>query len=111
MTVTELAASCGFTIAAQADPDRPVDGCYCGDLLSWVMGRAQADCAWITIMSNVNVVAVGSLADVACVILSEGVTADEKLLETARVKGVNILYSEKPTYETATAVYRATGAA
>ena len=111
MTVTELAAACGFTVAAGPDTDRPVDGCYCGDLLSWVMGRAQADCAWITIMSNVNVVAVGSLADVACVILSEGVTADEKLLETARVKGVNILYSEKPTYETATAVYRATGAA
>ena len=23
--------------------DRAVTGCYCGDLLSWVMGRAKAD--------------------------------------------------------------------
>ena len=107
MTVTELANACGFTPAASPDADRPVEGCYCGDLLSWVMGRAQADCAWITIMSNVNVIAVASLADVACVILAEGVTLEDKLLETALAKGVNVLYSPDPIYETATKVYRA----
>ena len=107
MTVTELANACGFAPAASPDADRPVDGCYCGDLLSWVMGRAKADSAWITIMSNVNVIAVASLADVACVILAEGVTLEEKLLETARAKGVNVLLSAAPVYETAVAVARA----
>lgn len=45
---------------------------YCGDLLSWVMGRAKSGNAWITIMNNINVVAVASLADVTCVIFAEG---------------------------------------
>ena len=81
--------------------EREIKGVYIGDLLSWVMGRAKADDAWITIMSNINIAAVASLADVACVILAEGVTLDSSVTETAKAKGVNILSSEKPAYETA----------
>lgn len=102
MKVVELASSCGFKALCMPDGDRQVSGAYIGDLLSWVMGRARADSAWITIMSNVNVVAVASLADVACVILAEGVTLEDELIKTATDKGVNILKSELPAYETAT---------
>ena len=101
MTVTELAAKCGFKEIALPDPEREVDGVYIGDLLSWVMGRANADCAWITIMSNVNVIAVASLSDAACVILAEGVVPDSEITELAKAKGINLLSSQHPTYETA----------
>ena len=104
MTVNLLAEKCGFTPTALPDPDREINGCYIGDLLSWVMGRAQADEAWITIMSNINIVAVASLADVSCVILAEGVTAPENVRSAAEAKGVNILISDKPAFETAKAI-------
>ena len=104
MTVNELCEKCSFTAVVLADGDREIGGCYIGDLLSWVMGRAKADDAWITIMSNVNIIAVASLADVACVILSEGVTLDADIIETAKQKEINILYSAKPSYETAVVV-------
>lgn len=81
--------------------ERNVSGAYIGDLLSWVMGRANEDNAWITIMSNVNVIAVASLSDVACVILAEGVALDETLKQTAIQKGINVLSSKLPAYETA----------
>ena len=84
--------------------DREVTGGYVGDLLSWVMGRAKADSAWITIMSNINIVAVASLTDVACIILAEGVTVDDNIKATAQAKGVNILCSQLPAYETALAI-------
>lgn len=103
MTVKLLAQECGFTVAALPDGDREINGCYIGDLLSWVMGRAQADEMWITIMSNINIVAVASLTDVACIVLAEGVTVDENIIKTAENKGINILMSDKPAYETATA--------
>jgi serine kinase of HPr protein (carbohydrate metabolism regulator) len=74
---------------------------YIGDLLSWVMGRAQMDNAWITIMSNVNVIAVATLADTSCVVLAEGVAMPEELVQTAEAKDVNILSSAEPIYETA----------
>ena len=100
MKVCELQAH-GFTPIALPDGDRVIDGVYIGDLLSWVMGRAQMDNAWITIMSNVNVIAVASLADTSCVILAEGVDLPGELVETALQKGVNILGSSQPIYETA----------
>jgi hypothetical protein len=82
-------------------PDREINGAYMGDLLSWVMGRAGEDNAWITIMSNINVVAVASLADVSCVVLSEGVTMEKDVLDTAEQKEINVLMSAAPSYETA----------
>lgn len=102
MTVKNLAEfSKDFTAVTLPQPDRLVSGVYIGDLLSWVMGRAEADCAWITIMSNVNVIAVASLADTACIILAEGVSLDEEVMKTAEAKGINILSSSLPSYETA----------
>ena len=52
-------------------------------------------------MNNVNVIAVASLSDTACVILSEGVTLSEDIKSTAEKKGVNVLTTEKSTYEAA----------
>ena len=98
MTVKELATKCGFDAIAMPDPDREVVGAYIGDLLSWVMGRASADNAWITIMSNVNVVAVASLSDVSCVILAEGVTPEESVIAAAESKGINMLRSGLAIY-------------
>ena len=101
LTVKELSQMQGFRAVAMPDADREISGIYIGDLLSWVMGRAKADDAWITIMSNINIIAVASLADVSCIILSEGVTVDDDIIATARQKDVNILSSALPSYETA----------
>ena len=104
LTVKELSQMQGFRAVAMPDADREISGIYIGDLLSWVMGRAKADDAWITIMSNINIVAVASLADVACIILAEGVNLDSSVVETAKAKGVNIIASQLPAYETAVAL-------
>ena len=99
--VSELIAKAGFKAVTLPDADREIKGAYAGDLLSWVMGRAKADDVWITIMSNINVVAVASLADVACVVLAEGVHLYEEIKQTALAKDVNIISSGMPIYETA----------
>ena len=101
MTVKTLAEKIGLKPLLLPCGEREVNGVYCGDLLSWVMGRAECDNAGITIMSNVNVVAVASLLDVSCVILAEGVALDEDALKAATEKQINLLVSDKSTYETA----------
>lgn len=101
MTVSALCEQCGFTAIALPEGDREINGCYIGDLLSWVMGRACEGNAWITIMSNINIVAVASLVDTSCIILSEGVTLHEDVVKTAETKGVNIISSSLASYETA----------
>ncbi len=101
MTVNELIEKTNFGVVTLPEPQRRINGVYIGDLLSWVMGRAKADDAWITIMSNINVVAVASLADVACVILAEDVLLDKATVKAAEDKGINVLKTNFPIYETA----------
>lgn len=101
MTTAELKQALSLTEFCLPTPDAQVTGGYAGDLLSWVMGRAQAGDCWITIMSNLNVAAVALMADTACVLLSEGVSPDAALLDKAKAQGVNLLGSAKSTFELA----------
>jgi hypothetical protein len=98
MTVKELANRFGYEVVCMPEPDREVTGGYAGDLLSWVMGRAESGDAWVTIMSNLNIVAVASLADPSCIVLSEGVTLDDGVKERAEQQSVNIVKSSKNTF-------------
>ena len=102
MTVKDLAEQFGYRILCLPEANREVKGGYAGDLLSWVMGRLEADQAWVTIMSNVNIVAVASLADPSCIILSENVLPDDEVLTRAQQQGINILVSDKDTFSVCT---------
>ena len=101
MTVENFAKEFGYEVLCLPDPNRNVDGGYAGDLLSWVMGRLGEGSAWITIMSNVNIVAVAALTDPCCIILSEGVAPDDGVIERAASQGVNLLRSQKDTFSVA----------
>ena len=98
MTVRELVSAMDLKIICMPDGDREVTGGYAGDLLSWVMGRAQSGDVWVTIMSNINIVAVATLADPACIVLSEGVSVDQNVIDKACSVGVNILSSKEDTF-------------
>ena len=101
MTVSELLEKTDLREITVPDGEREITGVYIGDLLSWVMGRAQSGDAWITIMSNNNSIAVASLADTACIILAEGVVLDDDIKAVAEAKDINVLGSDKTAYEIA----------
>jgi len=79
---------------------------YCCDLLSIAMGRAPADSVWVTVMSNVNTLAVASLADIACIVFAEGSTLDEMTLQKAKIQGITILYTDLPIFDAALAIHQ-----
>ena len=102
LTVNELITKAGFDTANKTPPqDREIKSVYCCDLLSVVMGKAPADSAWVTVMGNVNVVAVCSLADTACVVVADGAEVDENAVAKADEHGVFILRSGLPVFEAA----------
>lgn len=103
MKVSELTKKLALEVLNDGG-DKEIKGCYIGDLLSWVMGRASEGDAWITIMSNINIVAVAQLFDAACIILCEGVTPDEGVISRASSEGITVLRTEKSAYETAVAL-------
>ena len=98
MTVRELANILGATTVAESDFEREIIGGYAGDLLSFVMGRAMPNCAWYTIMTNVNVCAVATLTDCAVVIICEDCTADQLLIERAKSQGINVIATSLDIY-------------
>ena len=58
MTVQELADSGLFALENEGDTmEREITKCFCCDLLSVAMGRAPAGCAWVTVMGNMNTLA------------------------------------------------------
>ncbi len=104
MTVSALISALNMEGVAVPEPEREIVGAYAGDLLSWVMGRAGADSVWATIMNNVNVLAVATLADVSAVVICEGCEVSEELAAMAMEKGVNLLRTTMPIYELCVAV-------
>ena len=101
MTVKELIEKLDLKILVEDDLDREVSDCYVGDLLSWVMGRAPADSAWLTVMGNINSIAVATLADVSCIILVENAALDDNARQKAEMHGVNILTTAENSYHLA----------
>ncbi|HWT76522.1 MAG TPA: hypothetical protein VN258_17635 [Mobilitalea sp.] len=107
MKVNDLILSSGFKVVNAGDnPDREILVPYCCDLLSIAMGRMPADSAWVTVMGNINTLAVATLADASCIILAEGSKLDEPALNKAKEQGITVLETELPIFEAALIVYQ-----
>ena len=98
MTVKELVQVLDAKVYNLDDEMREVTSGYAGDFLSAVMGKAPTDSAWFTIMNNVNVCAVATLAEVAVVVLCEGVEPDLPLLNKVKMQGVNLIAVKEDIY-------------
>ena len=105
MTVKELSQNLDLTVLNSADLSREISDAYAGDLLSWVMGHGQEANAWITIMSNNNVIAVASLLDFSCIILAEGVIPEDDFLTLAKEKCITVLSSKMGIFELCAKVF------
>lgn len=99
MKTKDIIEKLGLKILTEGDLDRDVTGCYSGDLLSWVMSRAKEGDIWLTVMGNVNAVAVAVLSDCACIVLTENSPLDDVAKEKALQQGITFLSSEKNAYE------------
>ncbi len=98
MKISEFCEKLNLKVLVEGDNDREITGGYCGDLLSWVMGRAQGGDCWFTVMGNINAVAVSVLADCSCIVLCENSTLDDDAKNRAEIQGVWVLSSEENAY-------------
>ncbi len=98
MNVKQLAETAGYTVFTEGE-DREIESGYCGDFLSNIISRAPDSCAWLTVMNNVNVAAVATLIDCACIILCEGVEPDGPLKARAEMQGIWILGAKQNVFE------------
>ena len=98
MTVKELSDALGYRVLCAPSMDREILGGVACDLLSRAMSHMKAGDAWITVISHVNVVAIATLTDPACIIFSDGIEPEAEVLDRAREHGVNLLSASKDTF-------------
>ena len=99
MKIKDFAEKLNLRVLTAYDDEKEIVGCYSGDLLSWVMSKAQEGDAWLTVMGNVNAVAVAVLTECACIVLTENAVLDEQARAKAEMQGVCFLQSDKNAYE------------
>ncbi|MGN0505684.1 MAG: hypothetical protein ACI4FZ_03930 [Lachnospiraceae bacterium] len=107
MTVKELAETCGYQVIhlAKEAGETEVTKVYCCDLLSVAMSKVPEGAAWVTVMSNLNTLAVASLTEAACVIIAEGAAIDAAVSAKAKEQNISLLSTELPVFDAALAVY------
>lgn len=100
MTVKELASLLeAKNLTEPLSGEREVTCGYCCDLLSWVMSHGEEGMAWVTVQTHLNVVAVAVLAEMACVVLPEGIVMEEESLAKAVAEEMRVLSSPLSAYE------------
>lgn len=108
MNVKELVDQFNLAVAAgQNGLDRQIQGGYCGDLLSDVMGNAPTGCIWLTVQTHQNIVAVAVLREMAAIVLSGGQEPDQETIDKANEEGIPILMSPDTAFDLAGQVCRA----
>lgn len=99
MTVKEISEKLGWKIiAGEAGLRNEVKGGYQCDLLSWVISHAEEGDVWMTVQNNINVVAVATLTEIACILLVDGVMPDAAMKEKAEEQGIPVLSTDEGAY-------------
>ncbi|MFI3170275.1 MAG: DRTGG domain-containing protein [Faecalibacterium sp.] len=108
MTIQQLIETNLFHIVWQGeDTSTVITKVFCCDLLSIAMGRAPEGGAWVTVMGNMNTLAVASLTETACIILAENAQLDASALQKAQEQGITVFQTEQAIFEAALQIHSA----
>ncbi len=107
MTVKEMAQTLELKVlAGEGGLEKKIIGGYTSDLLSDVMGYADAGYVWITLQTHKNVMAIASLKELAAVILVKGFEPDADTVELAEQEDIPILSTTEQAFELSGRLYR-----
>lgn len=86
--------------------DNEITGGYTSDLLSDVMGNADAGKIWITLQSHKNTIAVASLKELSAMILVKGFKPEEDTALQSNEENIPILGSKEEAFEISGKLYK-----
>lgn len=110
LTVEFLINELGLDLVAGSKKIKNVvKGVYIGDLLSWVMAHMKKKDVWITIQTNINIVAVATLVETSCIIVVENADIEEATIQKAEEEGIPLLKSTLSAYEIAVKISKYLG--
>ena len=105
MTVRDLIENTGWKVMSGSD-SADITSAYVCDLLSLVMAHAHEGAAWITVQAHLNVIAIASLLNLACVIVPEDIEVPATTLAVAQEKGICMISAPCTSYGAAMVLCR-----
>jgi serine kinase of HPr protein (carbohydrate metabolism regulator) len=106
MKVNELVEKLGLKVfSGKEGLDREIEGGYTSDLLSDVMGHADAGQLWITLQTHKNVMAIASLKDLAAIILVKDFEPETDCIAQSEEEGIAILGTSDEAFEISGKIY------
>lgn len=106
MKLSEFKEKCGFEVVTDNREDTELTKAFCCDLLSFAMSRTPAGSVWVTVMGNINTVAVAVLTECGCIVLAEGAQIDKNAIDKAEQQGATIFRTDMPVFEAALAAHK-----
>lgn len=73
--------------------NKPIEGIYVGDLLSFVMANAKPNQLWLTVQTHPNIIAIASLLELSAVIVVSGVEIPQETIDLANEQGILLISS------------------
>ncbi len=99
MKLSELKKKLELEVLSEGDLSKEIKGCYCSDLLSHCMSNIDSGNLWVTVQVNINIVAIAVLTELSAIIISQGMTVDNSVIEKAKQEGITIFKTDTASYE------------
>lgn len=107
MTVRELVEKTNLKVySGENGLNNEISGGYTCDLLSDVMGHAEAGNVWVTLQTHKNVMAIASLKELAAIIMVKGSKPDDDTLLQSNEENIPILGTDLQEFEISGIVYK-----
>ncbi len=105
MKTSELAAVLGAKCIQDQFEDREISGGYTSDLLSDAMANAVENGILITIQAHKNTVAVGTLKDLAAIVICNNRSVPDDMITAARDEGIALFVTAENQFTVSGKLY------
>ena len=105
-SVNELINSGNVNALYVEDGKRLIEGGFATDLLSHGIGNAASGDARMTVLSNPNIIAPASIADVTCIIVCDRTPVTDSLKQKCEAMGISLLSTDLPITDMSVYLYK-----
>ncbi len=99
MTIKDVLSKDYQLMSDASTMDHPYQNVYAGDLLSVVMRSASRGCILISVISNLNTIAVAVLLEIPAIIITENQTVSTAMIERANLESIALITTPFKTHE------------
>ncbi len=106
MKVINIKSEEFIPVTSNSGEDTDISTMFVGDLLSHVLGKAIDGTVLITVLTNINTLAVASLLNFPAIIFVDGVQIPDELIKKAELENITLFKTTLSAKDTVISLYK-----